>query len=455
MPGYDDVAPEIDVVGVPESPIVAEGGGQLRQALHLTIPTTTSHFPDPSSYIHSTEEMDRIYSAATTDFQRPLSSLSGPLREGSMASETLQGIAASNSRKSNNSLPWTAHPGSADPSGLGPPRPIPVRRRSKSDAGPQTSQSRRENDAFSQPESDLLAPSLHRRGRSEVSSITSGMLDGSCYLQVPPQNHHYSPFSDASRGRGQTRASSTTTSGGPSRSTSSRMPSRDPSPYPPHGTFLRGIPPLGTGSQTSFGDRSSLYRSTSSSSLGSSFHGSPLPDSPHTNPGSPSVPGSPYLPGSPYHGGDYGFPPPSPSPSLNSRYSPSPMLPFCGDEFPISDHVEGSSQGPSYSSGLGRTHPDDSLCSQDESAVPLHGLPLPPCARSQALIDAAERRRKKEHICSCDFCGQGFTRKEGLYNHLNTEKKHPCKKCGKLFGRQSDCSRHMKNNSCGKIFTPP
>ncbi|KDQ54374.1 hypothetical protein JAAARDRAFT_406401 [Jaapia argillacea MUCL 33604] len=375
-----------------------------------------------------------------------------------MASESSQGIAASYPRMSNNSLPWTAHPGPADPSGPGPPRPIPVRRRSKSDAGPQTSQSRRENDAFSQPESDLLAPSLHRRGRSEVSSITPGILDRSCHLQVPLQNHHYSPFSDAGRGRGQTRASSTTTSGGPSRATSRQRPSRDLSPYPPHhGTSLHGSPPQGTGSQISFGDQSPLYRSASSSSLNSSFHGSLFPDSPYANPGSPYAPGSPYTnPGSPYHGGDYGFPPPSPSPSLNSRYSPSPMLPFSGHEFPTNDLGEGSSQGPSYSSGLGSTHSNDSQYSQDERAVPPHGSPLPPCAGSPASKAASERRRKAAHKYFCEFCEKGFTRKEGLENHynsLNGEKQYPCKKCGKHFGRRSDCKRHMRH--CGTAVTPP
>ncbi|KDQ54370.1 hypothetical protein JAAARDRAFT_406361 [Jaapia argillacea MUCL 33604] len=74
----------IDVVGVSESILVAEGGGQPRQALYPTTPTTISQFPDSSSHMDSMEEMARVYSGAAAAAAGPYQSqysLSSPFPE--------------------------------------------------------------------------------------------------------------------------------------------------------------------------------------------------------------------------------------------------------------------------------------------------------------------------------------------------------------------------------------
>ncbi|KDQ54371.1 hypothetical protein JAAARDRAFT_406369 [Jaapia argillacea MUCL 33604] len=200
-----------------------------------------------------------------------------------------------------------------------------------------------------------------------------------------------------------------------------RTGSRGSSPYPPHhGSSLHGTPPHGAGSQISLGDQPSLYRGRSSS-FNSSLHGSSFRDSPHPNPSSP------------YHDSNHDHPPPSPSPSATSHYSPSPTSPISGHSFSTNHLGEGSSQGPSYSTGLVLSPPNN----------------IGSCAGSAAAAAASEKRRKKPHKWFCDLCKKGFTRKETLQNHYNSltkEKEYPCGKCGKTFGRKNDRKRHM--DSC-------
>lgn len=52
---------------------------------------------------------------------------------------------------------------------------------------------------------------------------------------------------------------------------------------------------------------------------------------------------------------------------------------------------------------------------------------------------------------TCPLCKKTLTRKENLKSHERSHfgtRPYPCSKCGKAFGRVSDCRRHEKNKSC-------
>lgn len=88
---------------------------------------------------------------------------------------------------------------------------------------------------------------------------------------------------------------------------------------------------------------------------------------------------------------------------------------------------------------------------------PLETKAMKKVASHKLEANALKKRvRKPRHQCTRPGCGQTFTEKHNLYNHLNSHdglKPHPCKHCNKTFAARSTLSRHSKTCASNIVST--
>ncbi|KAL4252024.1 hypothetical protein AB1N83_013261 [Pleurotus pulmonarius] len=77
---------------------------------------------------------------------------------------------------------------------------------------------------------------------------------------------------------------------------------------------------------------------------------------------------------------------------------------------------------------------------------------------TDAVSDAAEKRRVNPHRFFCQYCDRGFTTKHNYHRHLgahNDERPFSCE-CGSTFTTKSDLKRHMfksKKHGNGQLYS--